>query len=66
MNKSELWADPEWRSTHWGNRRGRPWTGEELVKATGMRIAGFSDSEIAVELNRTEKSVTGKLGYQKS
>jgi len=66
MTKSELWADPEWRSSHWGERRGRPWTAEEHTKAVTMRLSGSTNAEIALELGRTEGSVHGKIGYVKS
>lgn len=66
MNKSELWADPSWRSSHWGARRGRPWTAEELTQAQFLRNTGHSNAEIALDLNRTERAVEGKIGYVKS
>lgn len=66
MTKTELWANPDWCSKNWGNRRGKPWTGLELVKALGMRLSGCSDVQIAAELGRTVRSVEGKLGYLKS
>jgi hypothetical protein len=66
MNKSELWADPEWRGSHWGNRRGRPWGQEEITQAVTMRLSGHSNAEIAAELGRTLRSVEGKIGYVKS
>jgi hypothetical protein len=60
----KLWSDPIWCAAHWGNRRGKPWSAEELTTANNMRAAGKSDADISVCVSRTQKSVTAKLGYQ--
>lgn len=47
----------------WGERRGRPWTDDDVMYARFMRDWGLSDVTIAEVLNRSEKSIRAKIGY---
>lgn len=61
----KLWADPKWAKEHWGQRRGRKWTDDELVTAHQLRQQGWDVSEIAAELDRSVASVNSKIVYQR-
>jgi hypothetical protein len=46
--------------------RPRPWTTEEVQRASDLRDAGVSYVEIAKELGRTPGAVGGKLSYSQT
>jgi hypothetical protein len=47
----------------WGQRRGAPWTDDDVVCALFMRHCGLKDPAIAEVLHRSEKSIRAKIGY---
>lgn len=65
MKKAELWANPEWRAAHWGNRRGRPWADDDEICARFLRHCGLTDADIGQILKRSARSVEAKIGYQR-
>ena len=52
-----------WTSKNWGNRKGRPWTNSDVECANFLRHCGLTNTDIGSILNRSEASVTGKIGY---
>lgn len=66
MNRAtdKLWGDPVWAVKHWGNRRGRKWTDDELITAHQLRQQGCDVSEIAIELKRSPRSIYAKLNEE--